>query len=147
MEIIFSENEIPSIVENLFKKILNFSNNKNATILLLEGELGVGKTTLTKELSKYVEVREKIISPTFTIMKSYDIKNNKKNLFKKLIHIDAYRISNSEEFLDLGWQDIISYKHNFVVIEWPSNIEKIIPKDSIKIYLSHLNNNLRKIRF
>jgi len=115
---------------------------KKATILAFYGDLGTGKTTITQAICKILGVKEKIISPTFVIMKKYKINNGR---FKNLIHIDAYRIEKSSELVRLGWEEIISDQNNLVIIEWPEKIQEIIPKDAITINLSHINESTRSI--
>jgi tRNA threonylcarbamoyl adenosine modification protein YjeE len=77
-----------------FKEIMySFEKNKNgATIILLRGDLGAGKTAFVKEVAKIFEIGEEITSPTFVIEKKYKIKGN--SFFKNLIHIDAYRLTS-----------------------------------------------------
>ena len=115
---------------------------KKATILAFYGDLGTGKTTITQAICKILGIKEKIISPTFVIMKKYNINKGK---FKKLVHIDAYRIEKSSELVRLGWEEIISDQDNLVIIEWPEKIQEIIPKDAITINLSHINESTRSI--
>ena len=75
-------------------------------------------------------------SPTFVIMKSYNISWCG---FKKLIHVDAYRLEKEEELLHLGWEDLINDPENFILIEWPERVEGLIPKDAKRIYFKHEN--------
>ncbi len=115
-----------------------------ATVVALHGDLGAGKTTLTQEIAKQLEVRESVISPTFVIMKKYKVVDKK---FKYLIHIDAYRLNSSEELLKLGWQEIFEDKDNLIIIEWPENVSDCIPKDVCTIKLSHTDESTRSIEF
>ena len=62
------------------------------------------------------------------------------------IHIDAYRLGNSDELKQLGWNKIASDPHNLIVIEWAENVEDVLPKDAIKIYFEFVDKNTRKIR-
>jgi len=143
MEKKFKRDQIHIIAENLIKKI-----SKNeiefATVVALSGELGAGKTNLTQEIARQFGVKENIISPTFVIMKNYKITNKK---FKNLIHIDAYRIETPDEFSHLNWKNIFSNKDNLILIEWPEKIAKIIPKNAIKVFLSHIDEETREIKF
>jgi tRNA threonylcarbamoyladenosine biosynthesis protein TsaE len=114
-----------------------------AVIVGLYGNLGTGKTTLAQFIAKAFGVEETITSPTFVIEKIYELTEQK---FLHLIHIDAYRIEKSDELLRLGWDDIISDPHNFVLIEWPEKVADIMP-EHIKIKLSHVSENSREIEF
>ena len=144
MEKNFKKDKIHIIAERLIEKIM-LHNTDTATVVALNGELGAGKTNLTQEVSRLLGVKEKIISPTFVIMKNYKI--NKNNKFKNLIHIDAYRIDNPDEFSHFKWQDFFLNKENLILIEWPEKVAKIIPQNSIKVFLSHIDEETRKIKF
>ena len=148
MKMEFNTNQIPLIVEKIFEKILK-TENDHAKVLALSGDLGAGKTTLTQEIAKELGVKENVVSPTFVIMKIYDINQKSKyySYFKKLIHIDAYRIENTKELVLFGWKEIISNKNNLVVVEWPEKIKSVIPKYAMKVSLSHINEETRKINF
>ncbi|OHA92329.1 MAG: tRNA (adenosine(37)-N6)-threonylcarbamoyltransferase complex ATPase subunit type 1 TsaE [Candidatus Zambryskibacteria bacterium RIFCSPLOWO2_02_FULL_51_21] len=105
-----------------------------ATVVALQGELGSGKTTFAQAFGKVMGVREFMPSPTFVIMKVYDIDFHG---FKKLIHIDAYRLEKEEELLNLGWAKIAEEPENLILIEWPENVEGLIPKDAKRIQFKH----------
>ncbi|MDP3725768.1 MAG: tRNA (adenosine(37)-N6)-threonylcarbamoyltransferase complex ATPase subunit type 1 TsaE [bacterium] len=104
---------------------------KYATVIALYGDLGGGKTTFTQGVGRALGVKETVPSPTFIIERIYKIK---KSFFTHFIHIDAYRLENSTELKNIGWDDIIQSPCNFIMIEWADKVEKSIPKDAIKIY-------------
>jgi len=148
MKIKFKEKEIPEISRKILEKILK-SKSKNATVLAFSGDLGAGKTTITKEIAKQFGVKRNIISPTFVIMKIYEV--GKDSLFflkfKKFIHIDAYRFDQEDEILKIGWKDMEEDKDNFIILEWPENVKKHIDKDSHWIKLEHIDEDTRMIEF
>jgi len=130
-----------------------------ATVVGLYGELGAGKTTFAQGLARALGVFDTIVSPTFVIMKVYEIRDMRQEIregdvesnhisylkphisaFKHLIHIDAYRLEKSEEILHLGWKDIIENKENLIVVEWPERIEDIMP-EHVQIKLAHVSEN------
>lgn len=115
-----------------------------ATIVGLYGELGAGKTTFMKYLAEYLGVADTIQSPTFVIMKKYNLKNT--NNFDQLIHIDAYRIENSQEMFVLDWQEMVANPKNLICVEWPERIAEIIG-EHIVIRFEHVegSENQRKI--
>lgn len=113
-----------------------------ATIVALQGDLGAGKTAFAQTMGKIMGVDENMHSPTFVIMKIYDI--NFKG-FQKLIHIDAYRIEKDKELLHLGWKQIIREPENLIVIEWPEKVAGIMTKDAKKIFFKFINENTREI--
>lgn len=115
-----------------------------ALIVCLSGELGAGKTAFTKAVARHLKIKDKIGSPTFVIIKSYELKNRK---YKKFFHLDAYRLKNEEELLRLGWEEIVGNKHHLVFLEWPENVSGAIPKDAIFVYISHTEGGDRDFRF
>jgi tRNA threonylcarbamoyladenosine biosynthesis protein TsaE len=127
--------------EILAKEILK-SNFKNSVILALKGDLGGGKTTFLQGFAKGLGIKEKILSPTFIILKKFQIPNSK---YKYFYHFDCYRIEKSKEVLKLGFKKLISNPKNIVAIEWADKIRKIVPKNSLKIDFKFINKNNRKI--
>lgn len=131
------------LAENLFKKKVK----SNATVISLEGDLGGGKTTFTKGFASGLDLREKIKSPTFVIMRKYKIKiKSQKSKVKNLYHFDCYRVINSKEITELGWKDIIKSPKNIILIEWGNKIKKILPRGTIYIKFDFIDNKKRKIR-
>ncbi|NLE07244.1 MAG: tRNA (adenosine(37)-N6)-threonylcarbamoyltransferase complex ATPase subunit type 1 TsaE [Parcubacteria group bacterium] len=128
-----------------------------ATVVGLYGDLGAGKTTFMKYLAEALGLEEVIQSPTFVIMKFFNLAEQSENArfpktenpkikgFQKLIHIDAYRIEEVNEMLVLGWDNIVSDPKNLVCVEWPEKITSIMPPH-IKIFFEHLSENARKIK-
>lgn len=134
MEITFSINEIKTVA----KKVLNHNSNK---VILLEGEMGVGKTTLIKELVKELGVIESISSPTFSLVNEYQTIDN-----QIIFHFDFYRIKKESEALDMGIDEYL-YSGNWCFIEWAENIPSLIPKKHSKIKIQTLTDGNRKIEF
>ena len=141
--------------EILAKEVLK-TKQKWALIFGLEGDLGGGKTTFLQGFARGLGIKEKILSPTFMILKRFKItkiKNQKLKIkntnqkFKNFYHIDCYRISKPEEILALGFKEIISNPKNIVAIEWSDQVRKIIPKNSLIIKFELVNKNKRKISF
>lgn len=113
-----------------------------ATIVALQGDLGAGKTAFTQEVGKILDIKENMHSPTFVIEKIYDIDFRG---FKKLIHVDAYRIEKESELLHLGWGEIIKEPTNLIFIEWPELVPGLIPKNAIRISLKLVSEQVREI--
>ena len=101
---------------------------KDGAVLGLVGELGAGKTQFVKGIAKGLKIDAPITSPTFVVAKNYDI-----NKDGKLIHIDCYRLSTTEEMEDIGFLEFIENKNNVVVVEWADNIKSIMPDGTIWI--------------
>ncbi|WP_433746640.1 tRNA (adenosine(37)-N6)-threonylcarbamoyltransferase complex ATPase subunit type 1 TsaE [Falsibacillus pallidus] len=104
-------------------------------VLLLEGDLGAGKTTFTKGLAKGLGVKRTVNSPTFTIIKEYQ-----GNL--PLYHMDVYRVSDSDE--DLGFDEYFEGE-GVTVVEWAHLIESQLPIERLEISIFHRGDNERRI--
>lgn len=113
---------------------------KGGEILALSGDLGAGKTVFVKAVAKYLGIKDTITSPTFVLMKVYDLDYNNLN---KLVHIDCYRLEGEEDLTDLGLEDYIN-NNNIVVIEWADKINNL-PKNTININIEYISDNKRKI--
>jgi len=134
--------------EVLSKEIIKTKLSKGALIIGLEGDLGGGKTTFLQGFAKGLEIKEKILSPTFVIMRRFKIRvNSCSNLckFANFYHIDCYRIKKSEEILDLGFREVMSNPRNIIAIEWAEKIKKILPKDAIWVNFEFINKKNRRI--
>lgn len=117
---------------------------KGGDIILLEGDLGAGKTTMTKGIAEYFGIEDTITSPTFTLMNIYEVKSQKSKA-KSLVHIDTYRLEDENDLIEIGVEDYLGDPNTICLIEWPEKIEKLIQnKKMIKIKIEHLAND-RKI--
>jgi tRNA threonylcarbamoyladenosine biosynthesis protein TsaE len=137
-----SEKETEKLGKEFGKKILKEKPGKTAKILFLEGDLGGGKTTFLKGFARGLGIKEKILSPTFILIRKFQISNSK---FQNFYHIDCYRIEKPREFLNLGFKKIIKNPKNIVAIEWANRIHQIIPKKVLQIKFKILNKNQRQI--
>ena len=117
------------------KEILRNVPNKT---LLFYGTMGVGKTTLIKELSKQLGVTDVINSPTFSLVNEYEI------IKDKIYHFDFYRIKSEEEAIDIGIEDYFFSGH-WNLIEWPENISNLLPPNSTKIEMNKNQNGTRTL--
>ncbi len=118
-----------------------------ALVLGFKGELGTGKTTFIQSLGQTLGIKEKILSPTFVIMKKYRLTNEVANKrFRNFYHIDCYRFNEPKEFLELGFGEIVKNPQNLVVIEWAEKIKKILPAQTIWLEFEHLGGDKRKIK-
>lgn len=131
----FNEKTTIKIAAEFLKKIKPLKSR--AVVIGLEGELGAGKTTFVKGVAMALGIRKNITSPTFLIIRSYNILPGSQKKFNKLFHIDAYRLVALDELLKLGFKEIIRDPRNIVLVEWADKIKKIMPKKTIWIKLSH----------
>lgn len=104
-------------------------------VILLEGDLGAGKTTFTKGLAEGLHIKKTVNSPTFTIIKEYSGR-------LPLYHMDVYRVADSYE--DLGFDEYF-YGDGVTVIEWAHLIEEQLPEDHLTVYLYHEGDERRKL--
>ncbi len=141
----YEEEKIGEVAEALIQKLIASKNSKNssASALLLSGELGAGKTRLTKEILAQFGVGEPVISPTFVVMKKYSLKNAP---WKTAIHIDTYRLKDeNQEILNLP--EIFADGDNLVIIEWPEYINDMPENNALKATVFHVSETKRKIVF
>ncbi len=115
-----------------------------AKIILLSGDLGVGKTAFVKAFAQCLGINEEITSPTFVIQKEYEI-NESDRKFKKMIHIDAYRLENRSELEYLAWKEIIANPEYIIFMEWPEQVRGIQTPDAIRITMNILEDQSREI--
>lgn len=128
--------------EILAKEILGTKLRKRALIIGLEGDLASGKTTFLQGFAKGLGIKEKVLSPTFILMRKFIIRNS---AFENFYHLDCYRIKKPKEILDLGLEEIISNLQNIVVVEWAEKIKKILPKNIIWIKFKFIDKTSRKL--
>lgn len=133
MEITFSLEEINTVAEQIIAQ------NPNK-VILFHGEMGVGKTTLIKQLCKKLGVLEATSSPTFSLVNEYQTKDN-----QIVYHFDFYRLKQEMEALDIGADDYL-YSGNWCFIEWAEKIPNLIPEEHSVITIELLPENKRLLR-
>lgn len=106
----------------------------NNIIVGLVGNLGAGKTTLAQLFAKNLGINDEVTSPTFTIMKIYQTKNEK---FAELVHIDAYRLEGEDDAKKINLGNYLNQPNTLVLVEWPGNIESILPPNTFFIDIKH----------
>ena len=143
--------ELKKIAKDLADNLMSRSRldiGGGALVLALTGDLGSGKTTFAQAFAEALGVKEKIKSPTFIIFRKSKIiplLAGQKSKFEYFYHFDVYRIHSEKEILNLGWEEIISNPKNIVLVEWADKIEKILPKNSVKINFKHLKGDKREM--
>lgn len=116
---------------------------RGGDILFLSGELGAGKTTLTKGIAAGLGVTHTITSPTFTLMNIYPIKNNE---IKQLVHIDTYRLENEQQLIEIGTEDYLGAPDTVCIVEWPEKISMLTKnKKTISVKIVNNEKNQRLI--
>ena len=137
--ITYSATQTKSLGKKIIQKLSE--ENKEAVVIALKGELGSGKTTFVQGIAKGLGIKDKILSPTFVLMKKYKIPNSQKRFY----HIDCYRIKRAQDLSALSLQKLFSDSQNIIVIEWAERIEKILPKDAIILNFKNREQNQREI--
>lgn len=117
----------------------------SALVFALVGELGTGKTTFTQGFAKGLGVKEKLVSPTFILMRIYHPPARRP--FKNFYHLDLYRLASHNDASELGFSEIFQDRENVVVIEWADKISSLLPPQTKFIEFRHISQNKRSIVF
>jgi len=138
--------ETQKIAEVFAREILSAKNPPagGAIVIGLEGDLGAGKTTFTKGFAKGLGIKEEMKSPTFILMRIFQIPRNGKQ--KHFLHFDAYRIDDAKEFAALGFKGLLKNKNNILLVEWSDRIKKLLPKNYFRFVFKHGEKNIREIK-
>lgn len=115
---------------------------RGGEILALYGDLGAGKTAFVQGVAAGLGVKATVNSPTFTIMKLYPVK---KGEIKRLCHIDAYRLSQSKELLDIGASDYLGAADTVTALEWAERVESVLTNNLFNIKIKSIGENSREI--
>ena len=133
MEIVFTIDELESVAQQIIAQ-------QPARVILFHGEMGVGKTTLIKQLCKKLGVTEATSSPTFSLVNEYETITN-----QIVYHFDFYRLKNEMEALDMGADDYF-YSENWCFIEWAEKIPNLIPEHHSIITIELLPDGKRHLK-
>lgn len=114
-------------LDQIAKEVLQFSKHK---VLLFYGEMGVGKTTLIKEIVKQLGVTDTVSSPTFSLVNEYHTPDG-----SKVFHFDFYRIEKEEEAMDMGIEEYF-YSNSMCLVEWPNKVENLLPLNSVTVNIT-----------
>lgn len=133
-QILHNLSDTKKLAQSIAKKI------KPGMVIALFGDLGAGKTTLIQFIAEKLGVREIVTSPTFVIQKQYQ--TNKR---LPLVHIDCYRLKNTDEAIEIGLIDFFT-DDNLCLVEWADRIESLLPAHTVRIYLKYISENQRLVR-
>lgn len=116
--------------------------SSRAKVIFLEGDLGAGKTTFAKELAEVLGItKDDVHSPTFILKKEYTTAHP---VFKKLIHVDAYRFDEPKEARVLNLDRDIKEDGALIVVEWPSKLGGVLDED-MTITFSVIDDDTREV--
>ena len=106
-----------------------------ATLITLSGELGAGKTAFAKAVAHALGIEEVVTSPTFVLEKIYalPILDRHSVSFKRLVHIDAYRLEKGTDLAPLGFDELMQDSGNLILLEWPEKVRDALPVPAVKI--------------
>ena len=135
MELICSS---PESLEDIARQILDHLNN-DERVVLFEGDLGAGKTSLIKKICSRLGCEDHVTSPTFSLINEYQNDNG------SIYHIDLYRLESTEEAIQIGIEDYL-YSGNWCFIEWPALIEPILERPYVSVKIEIDSITTRKIR-
>ena len=139
--LIIKQEDLKSLAEKVSDILSNQRSSPSAKVVLLEGDLGAGKTTFTKTLAEVLGIDSgEVHSPTFILKKSYDMKHP---AFTKLVHIDAYRFTHPSEAKVLRLEDDLKDPQTLMVVEWPSKMSYL--KSDIEIIFKVIDDETREV--
>ena len=136
--ITYSATQTKNLGQKMSQKILK---SKDAIVISLKGELGSGKTTFIQGIAIGLGIKDKILSPTFVLMKKYKIPNTKKQFY----HIDCYRIKKAPDLSVLNLEKLFLDPQNIITIEWAERIEKILPQNTTILNFKFKSQEQREI--
>jgi len=134
--------ETSKIAKEILVKLEEAGPKKGVVVLGLVGELGAGKTAFTKALAKELKIKERVSSPTFVLMRRYEMKHKR---FRTLYHFDCYRLEKAAELKKLYWDEILKDDNALVVLEWADLVKKVLPKKTIWLKFSHGKNKNERV--
>jgi tRNA threonylcarbamoyladenosine biosynthesis protein TsaE len=130
----------------LREKLLPLVNSRGAVVVALTGDLGAGKTQLTKGIAEALGIPSaELHSPTFSLANEYDVTIPELGRLR-FNHLDAYRFEDPDELLELGIEDYLYAPNTITILEWAERVEKYLPQDVIRISIETISESEREIR-
>ncbi|MEW7276979.1 tRNA (adenosine(37)-N6)-threonylcarbamoyltransferase complex ATPase subunit type 1 TsaE [Aquimarina sp. 2201CG1-2-11] len=133
MTIEYTLTDLPDVANKIISNI-------KEKIVLFEAEMGVGKTTLIKEICKHLGVQSVISSPTYSLVNEYESNDG------LIYHFDFYRINDEEEAYQIGFEEYLD-SNEWIFIEWPENVAGLLPENSTRIKIKIVDGNKRILTF
>jgi tRNA threonylcarbamoyladenosine biosynthesis protein TsaE len=115
------------------------------SVIALQGDLGAGKTTFVQGFLEALGADGSYVSPTFVIMKQYDVPESTINGIRRIYHVDAYRIDDPEDIARLGFAEWCADEQGIVLVEWPERIASIVPASATNVSLRWISDTDREI--
>lgn len=123
---------------------------RSATLITLSGELGAGKTAFAKAVAKVLGIKEIVNSPTFVLEKIYLLPpklGSPTSKFRRLVHIDAYRLEKGNDLAPLGFDECMRDPGNLILLEWPEKVSDVLPVPAARISFAALPNGSHTISY
>jgi len=136
-------------IASLLAKEVSRTPVKEARVIALKGELGSGKTTFVRGFARALGIKEKVLSPTFVLMKAYPMIGSRTSYhFRHLVHIDCYRLESPKDLLHLGFRELLKDKDAIILIEWADRVRSLIPRSALWVNFRHgKKTNTRLLKF
>ena len=125
-------------IEEAAKQFVNSVGNKR--VIAFHGEMGSGKTTFISAICKALNVRDKVSSPTFSIINVYRTTDG-----KSVFHIDLYRLKDKNEIIAAGVEECIQ-SGKFCLVEWPGKMPELFTENTVHVHLKTTGINTRQLR-
>lgn len=119
--------------------------SRRATLVTLSGELGAGKTSFVKAVARALGVEDEVSSPTFILEKIYSLPAGRP--FRRLVHIDAYRLEKGSDLAPLGFDELMEDAGSLVMLEWPERVAGNLPEPDARISLTVQTDGSRMILY
>ncbi|MEZ5040267.1 MAG: tRNA (adenosine(37)-N6)-threonylcarbamoyltransferase complex ATPase subunit type 1 TsaE [Saprospiraceae bacterium] len=123
------------------RTLLDFAGDRK--VMAFSGEIGAGKTTFIQAICVQLGVKERVTSPTFSLVNVYSSAGNS-DREEEIFHLDLYRMKDVQEALDMGIEEYL-YGDQYCFIEWPDIISALLPSDTLHISIELTENSHRKI--
>lgn len=135
----------PQETKRLARLFLTPALPSSPLIFALSGSLGAGKTCFVQGLAKFLGIKEKVISPSFVIIKSFPLPASKPWGNKKVFwHIDCWRLEK-KDLIELGLKEILTEPENIVCLEWAEKVKELLPPGTLWLEFEFLDPNKRRI--
>ena len=109
----------------------------DGAVVAMYGDLGAGKTAFVRGMARGMVISARVSSPTFTIVNEYAGR-------RELFHFDMYRLGSADELFDIGWEDYLA-REGVCVVEWSENVSDAFDGSEIRVEITKLSENARKI--
>ena len=122
-------------------------------VITLQGDLGAGKTTFTQGFAKGLGITQKILSPTFILLRKYDVNPKiltadhtmKEGKLKYFYHVDLYRLTSQRDIEGIGLLEAMRENNSIIVIEWPEKMGSFLPRHRVDLQFTYVDDEKRKI--